>query len=339
MEQTLEQLKAENAAQVTQPEVDPQTTPDDELDTPAEAGGEVTPEAEGGDGSAPEADVEDWMKSDDQASQSAGERKFTDQDVAAAKSKLRAKLETRHQTEIEQLQQQLEEERRKNQQVPQLGDKPRLEQFYEMENPEEAFAEAIVEWKLKASSAEQQAAHQQYEQQRRALEMRQRIEQRVDQHYERAQKLAEASGISPEQYQYADRSVREAVEAVFPNGGGEAVTNMLIANLKEGSEKVFYHLGVNQARRTEFQNLLKEDPTGLMAAAHLGKLSAELSNPARKTSNAPKPATQIQGDRQTTEAGRALHQKYKDAHKSGDVQTALSLKRKARDSGVNTQNW
>lgn len=336
--QTLEQLRAENEAQVTQPEVDPQTAPEDELDTPAEASGEVTPEAEGGDGSAPEVEVEDWMKGDDQESQS-GEKKFTDHDVAAAKKKLRARIEQKD-SEIERLQRELEEERRKSSAVPQVGDKPTIEQFYETsDTPEADYARAMVKWELAQEQAKRIAQEQQYQQQRNALEQQQRIETSVDQHYERAHKLAEASGITPELYQSADRNVREAVEAVFPNGGGEVVTNALIANMGEGSEKVFYHLGVNQARRTQFQTLLKEDPTGLKASVYLGKLSAELSNPARKTSNAPKPATQIQGDRQTTEAGRALHQKYKDASKSGDIQKAISLKREAKASGVNTQDW
>lgn len=338
MEQTLEQLKAENAAQVTQPEVEPQTTLEGELDTPAEASGEVTPEAEGGDGSAPEVEVEDWMKGDDQESQGA-EKKFTDHDVAAAKKKLRARIEQKD-SEIERLQRELEEERRKSSAVPQVGDKPTIEQFYETsDTPEADYARAMVKWELAQEQAKRIAQEQQYQQQRNALEQQQRIETSVDQHYERAHKLAEASGITPELYQSADRNVREAVEAVFPNGGGEVVTNALIANMGEGSEKVFYHLGVNQARRTQFQTLLKEDPTGLKASVYLGKLSAELSNPARKTSNAPKPATQIQGDRQTTEAGRALHQKYKDAHKSGDIQKAISIKREARAAGADTQNW
>lgn len=117
------------------------------------------------------------------------------------------------------------------------------------------------------------------------------------------------------------------------------VTNALIASLGEGSEKVLYNLGVNQARRTELVNLLKEDKSGLRASMFLGKLAGELSSPQRKKSNAPAPATQIQGDRQTTEQGRALHQKYKDAHKSGNVQKAIELKRQARSAGVDTQTW
>lgn len=335
----LEQLKAENEALEQTPAANPQEAPDEVTGAEAAAAEVDTTLAEGGDGGATEADAEDWMRGDDQASQSAGERKFTDQDVAAAKNKLRAKLETRHQSEIEKLQQELEAERRRNQQVPQVGDKPRMEQFYDKDNPEEAFAEALVEWKLSASAAQQHQANQQYEQQRQAIEQQRNIETSVDQHYERAAKLAEASGITPELYQAADRNVREAVEAVFPNGGGEHITNALIANLGDGSEKVLYHLGVNQARRTELQKLLREDQTGLRASIYLGKLSAELTNPARKTSNAPKPATQIQGDRQTTEAGRALHQKYKDAHKAGNVQKAITLKREAKAAGVDTREW
>lgn len=339
MEKTLEQLKAENASLEQQPAAVPQNAPDEVIDEAAEVNEPVDTDAEGGDGNPDtEAEGDDWTKGDDQESQGA-EKKFTDSDIAAAKTKLRAKLDRQHQSELEKLQAQLEEERRKNLSVPQVGDKPKLEQFYDKDNPEEAFAEALVDWKLKASAAQQQSQHQQYEQQRQSLEVQRRIEQSVDQHYERAAKLAEASGISPELYQAADLKVRETIEAIFPGGGGEQITNALIANLGEGSEKVLYNLGVNQARRNELAKLLQEDKSGLRASVYLGKLAGELSAPTRKKSNAPAPAAQIQGDRQTTEQGRALHQKYKDAHKSGDVQKAIQLKRQARDAGVDTKTW
>lgn len=339
MEQTLEQLKAENAAREATQAPNPQDDAGEVIDEAADVDEPIEQTAESDEGEPDtQAEAEDWAKGDDHESQGAG-KKFTDQDVAAAKNKLRAKLDRQHQSEIEKLQLQLEEERRKHQQVPQIGEKPKLEQFYDQDNPEEAFAEALVDWKLKASAAQQQVSHQQYEHQRKALEVQRRIEQSVDQHYERAAKLAEASGITPELYQSADLKVREAIESVFPGGGGEGVTNALIANLGEGSEKVLYNLGVNQARRNELVNLLKEDQSGLRASVFLGKLAAELSAPQRKKSNAPAPATQVNGDRSTTEAGRALHQRYKDAHKSGDSQKAFDIKREARAKGIITQTW
>lgn len=339
MEQTLEQLRAENAAREAEQAPTPQEDASEVSDEAANVDEPGDLDAEPGEGeSEAAAEADDWKKGDDQESQGA-DKKFTDQDVAAAKSKLRAKLDRQHQSEIEKLQQQLEEERRKHQQVPQIGERPKLENFYDHDNPEEAFAEALVDWKLKSSVAQQQASHQQYEQQRQALEVQRRIEKSVDQHYERAAKLAEASGITPELYQSADLKVREAIESVFPGGGGEGVTNALIANLGEGSEKVLYNLGVNQARRNELVNLLKEDQTGLRASVYLGKLAAELSAPQRKKSNAPAPATQVKGDRPTTEAGRALFKKYQDASKSGDIGLAVRLKREAKASGVNTQTW
>lgn len=339
MTKTLEELRKENAEREIEQAEAPQAGAvevNDEAAQETQATDQAAEPGEGGDESG--AETEGWMKGDDQESQGAGEKKFTDRDVAAAKSKLRAKVEKKE-SEIEQLKAQLEEERRKSQAAPQVGAKPKLEDFYDKDYPEEAFAEALVEWKLNAGSAQQRAQEQQYEQQRRALDTQQRIESSVDQHYERAAKLAEASGITPELYQSADRNVREAIEAVFPNGGGEQVTNALIHNLGDGSEKVLYHLGVNQARRTELQNILRDDPTGLRAATFLGKLSAEVTSPVRKKSSAPAPAAQIQGDRPTTEAGRAMLKKYNDAHKSGDISGAIRLKREAKAAGVNTSTW
>src|SRR5690606_24954445 len=123
---------------------------------------------------------------------------------------------------------------RSQQQVPQVGEKPRREQFYDKDDPDEAYAEALVDWKLNAGAAQRQATTQQYEQQHQALVQQQRIEQSVDQHYERAEKLAAASKIKAEDYQAADLRVRSAIDQVFP-GGGEQITNALIAHLGEGS--------------------------------------------------------------------------------------------------------
>lgn len=338
MDQTLEELRAENArleqdkanasqAQQSQPEPAARQEDDD-----VQA---ANPDDQTDDGAV---EAESWMQSDDQASQDAGKTpKFTDSDIGAAKQKLRAKLEREHQSETEKLRARIAElEQAKSAPVVQVGEKPRREQFYEMDDPDEAYSEAMVEWKLATMRAEHQKTSQQVDQERRALERMQSVTQSVDQHYGRAAKLAEASGIAPEVYQSADLRVRQAVDQVFP-GGGDGIVDSLIANIGEGSEKVFYNLGVNNKRLSELERLLREDPTGLRASVYLGRLSAELSAPAKRTSNAPAPAAQAQGDANTTASGAALQRQYKDA--GGDVEKRISIKRKAKAAGVDTSSW
>ncbi|MGE8450806.1 MAG: hypothetical protein ACN6OP_09380 [Pseudomonadales bacterium] len=317
MDQTLEELRAENAAAEAAAKPVPQT---DEPEAGAvEAAGTTTTDdlAEGGEGEeGQQAEPEAWMKGDDQESQGA-DKKFTDSDIGAAKAKLRAKLEKQHQSELEELRAQLEKQRSES--VPQqLPARPKREDFYDKDDPDEAYIDALADWKVKEGLAQQHANSQ---------------------HYERAAVLAAASGISTELYQSADRRVREAVQGVFGGESGEHITNALIASLGEGSEKVLYNLGVSPKRLNELTSKLAQDPSGIQASIYLGKLSAELTSPPRKTSNAPAPAASVLGDANTTDAGKALQRKYLEAHKRGDVQAAFNIRGEAKAAKINVNSW
>lgn len=336
MDKTLEELRAENAAAEAANAQVPQTGANDADDAAANDLNDADDHADDQDDEdGAKAEPESWMKGDDQESHGA-EKKFTDKDIGAAKARLRSKLDETK-SELEQLRQQLEDERRKNV-VQQPSAKPKRDDFYDQDDPDEAYTEALADWKVKDALGRQHSETQQYEFQRKQLEAQQAIETGVDQHYERAAKLAAASGISPELYQSADLRVRSAIDGVFP-GGGEQVTNSLIACLGEGSEKVFYNLGVSPKRLAELVSKLQADPSGLQASTFLGRLSAELTAPVRRTSNAPAPATTVQGDANTSEVGKGLHRKYQEAHKKGDTQAAFNIRREAKAKQINTQTW
>lgn len=337
MDQTLEELRAENAAAQQNATETPQV---EETDAGAEAAADLNTDddhaddLEGEEGQ--QAEPESWMKGDDQESQGA-EKKFTDKDIGAAKAKLRAKLEREKQSELDELRQQLEEMRR-NTVVPQVSAKPNREDFYDQDDPDDAYTLAVARWMIKEERTKEHNETQQYEQQRKQLEVQQAISDGVDQHYERAAELAAKSGISPELYQSSDLRVRSAIDGVFP-GGGEQITNSLIASLGEGSEKVFYNLGVSPKRLSELTDKLAKDPSGLQASIYLGKLSAELTAPLRKKSNTPAPATTVQGDANTTDIGKGLHRKYLEAHKRGDTQAAFDARREAKAKNINVKSW
>lgn len=337
MEQSLEDLRAQNAADEAAANAVPQTEEAKADDTAAAGDTGADDHADDqGDQQDQQAEPEDWMKGDDQESQEAG-KKFTDGDIGAAKAKLRAKLEKQHQSELDELRAQLEAQRAAA--APQPAGRPKRDDFYDHDDPDDAYAEALMEWKLSTAVAQKTAQNQQYEQQRRQLEARQKIDTGVEQHYERAAVLAAASGISPDLYQSADRKVREAIQGVFGGESGEHVTNALIAKLGEGSEKVMYKLGVSPKALAELTAKLRDDPEGLQAAMYLGRLSAEITSPARKTSNTPAPATNVQGDANTKDLSASFLRRYQEAHKRGDTQAAFDIRSEAKGKKINVSSW
>ncbi|QZA71249.1 scaffolding protein [Pseudomonas phage AH02] len=337
MAMTLEELRAENAAEEAKAAAVPQTDAEEVEDDAGDEEFDDTDQADDQDEEQEQTpEPEGWMKGDTQESRGA-EKKFTDSDVGAAKAKMRAKLEKQHQSELDQLRAQLEEARSR-QVEPKPSARPRRDDFFDHDDPDDAYTEALADWKVQEALAKQNAGTQQYEQQRKQLEAHAQMSSKVDQHYERAAKLAQQSGITPENYQSADYRVRNAIEGLYP-GKGEQITDELIASVGEGSEKVMYALGVNQKRLGEFLETMRNDPRGIATAIHLGKLATELTTPARKKSKAPAPATDVQGDMQTSDKGKGLHRKYLEARKSGDAQKAFDIRREARTAKINVDSW
>lgn len=340
MSKTLEELRAENAA--AEAAANPAPQADEPEAEEVAAAGTITDDdlAEGGEGGeGQQAEPEDWMKGDDQESHGA-EKKFSDGDIGIIKAKVRAKVERQKQTELDELRAQLRElqSARAPQSQP-ASPKPKREDFWEHEDPDEAYSEALVDWKLNTAVAQKREETAQQEAQRRQIEERVQVGTKVDQHYERAAKLAAASGISAELYKSADQKVRDAIEDVFPGGGGEVITDLLIASLGEGSEMVFYKLGRSQAHLSELVTKLKQNPKGNDAFVYLGRLSAELTVPARKRSNTPAPATNVQGDANATDLSRTLLRRYQEAHKRGDTQAAFEIRSEAKGKQINVKSW
>lgn len=333
----LDQLRAENAAQEASRAAPPQDAPDEENVNAADGQEDDTQDAdldESDEGA--KVDAEDWMKGDEPESQGA-EKKFTDSDVAAAKKKLRAKVEAKD-TEIDELRKQLEQIRAQQHQAPQVGAKPTREQFYDQDDPDEAYTAAVARWTYNAEAAQQQAQRQRLEQERAVVEQAQAVKVSVDQHFERAEKLIEQSGIAPELYQSADGRVRNRLEDIFP-GEGDQVTDFLISLIGDGSERVMYNLGVRKDRLEELARRLQDNSKGLSASVFLGELKKELTVPAKRKSNAPAPAAQIQGDAKVSDNASKLLRQYKEAHAKGNVQAAFDLKSQAKQVGINTKTW
>lgn len=326
---TLDELKKENAADekaVTQdPPADPPADPPQ--DPPEEPKADDPPKEEDPPADPPEPD--DWMKGEEEPAP-----QFTDSDVAKVRRKYKAEAKATKEENVE-LRKELDELKKKIETpVPaQTTDKPKREAFKTVED----YAEALTDWKLKNFKSENQSVQAAQQKEQAKKEHAQKVAAAVDEHYGRAVKLSEKSGIKPETYQAADRVVREAIDSIFPDTG-DAVTDALISSIGAGSEKVFYNLGVNPARRAELVKLLNEDRSGIKAAVYLGRLNTELSAPAKRESKAPDPPDPIQGDKANKGGDGGKLKKAYDAAKD-DVQKRLDLKKQAKAQGIDTKAW
>lgn len=164
------------------------------------------------------------------------------------------------------------------------------------------------------------------------------LDKSVDSHYERAGKLIDDSGISSEVFKKADEIVRHTIESIRPKQG-DLITDQMISLLSEGSEKVMFFLGRNKTALAEVKGLLAEDSSGMKAAIYLGQQKERLTNPKRKTSQAPPPANKASGDDVPNAKSGAFKKKYDKAHKEGNSQAAYNAKKKARVAGVDVSSW
>lgn len=275
--------------------------------------------------------AEAWMASEEDSD--ADDLKFTDGDAASIRKKYKARADKKD-DENDQLRQRITELENKKPTVDAMKDKPKRDDF----DSEDEFHEAVTDYKIdlrdnKNNAANASAAKKQ------ALDLRDKqVSTDLDAHYVRAHALAAKSKITPETYQAADLKVRKALEVIFPKDG-DAICDTLISITGEGSEKVFYHLGVNPTKLGKFIELLKKDRNGMAASSYLGRLNAELAQPAKRVSKAPAPGADVQGGSVGAGTDKNLQKQYKAAHKAGDVQKAFNIKKKAKAAKIDVKDW
>lgn len=336
----LSDLKEANAELEKEPLEEPQA-PDEEIETEAV---EVEPEeteevAETSDEEPGEAKTETWMEADDEE-EDAGSAKFNDSDMAGVRKKYKHKLEKKedaHNDKISDLEAKIA--RLEQSREPAVKGRPKRADFDDKDDPEGDYIEALTDWKISQNQASQSAKNASTEVKRQRDATQQVINEGVDQHYTRVEKLAKASNMSPDACRVADQNVREAINGVI-DGGGDAVTEKLIASLGEGSETVFLNLGINKKRLSKLTSLLTEDRTGIKAAMYVGELKTELNAPRKKTTQARKPAKTATGDgTKLNGEAKSLKTAYDKAVKTGDAQARISTRRKAKQAGVSVSDW
>lgn len=331
----LAKLKAQNAEQDTETLTEVPTEVIEEVEI--EAGEVAKVEVEAGEptaeteGTVPEAEA--WMVADEPESE--GSDQVPLKAHIAMKTKLKGRVSERD-AELEALKTENEALKNQGQQVAQPQSTVTAVPLEGDFNNIADYQSAMQKWVTSSNQAENQTAQRSQAQSQAARQ----LEESVDSHYQRAAELASKSSIAPETYQKADMQVRQAVDAVLP-GRGDLVTDQMIARLGNGSEKVFYHIGINKVAQAKFQQALLSDQSGITAAMYLGELKTSLTAPASKLSKAPKPAAKVQGDESGTKTGDAkkLHEKYDAAHKRGSIQAAYNAKKEAKAAGVDVTTW
>ena len=278
-------------------------------------------------------DVEPWMQSDDDVSPM-----FKSSDIKAAKTKLRAKLERKHNEETESLKAEIEELKQKVSQpaatVKAAPSRPKYDDF----DTDEAYEKALDEYYEQKIESKLTGRDERIAQESKVRELQQKVVQSVDQHYERAEKLLTQHGIDPDVYRQADENVRRMADNVM-KGKGDQVIDQLISRLGGESEKVFYYVGKNINALNELQSALVSDPSGLEAAMLLGQMKAKVSMPEKRQSKAPKPPTQLNGDESSASSTSGYRKKYLAAHKSKDAAKAFTIRREAKKAGVDVSKW
>jgi hypothetical protein len=331
---SLEELKRENAEAESASQDEPQTDENDDVEVVEES----EEEAESTEGSEDQAntkedDIEAWMHGEDDNSPNDSET-VPLSDLIKMRTKLKSKVHDKD-DQIQELKAKIESMEQSLRQQPEkaASGKPNRGDFLEHDDPEEAYIDALTEWKSGESRRKAEAE----EAENRLKAQRQELDRRVESHYQRVSELLDTHKIKPDVYKAADLNLRKAADAALP-GHGDMVFDALISQIGEGSDKLVMYVGNNQARRAEFQQAMVDDPNGLKAMRLIGKWESEMSKPVRRTSSAPPPARDVDKDASTV-SQEGMRRKYKSAHEKGDVQKAFDLKREARAKNIDVSNW
>ncbi|MEE8288929.1 MAG: hypothetical protein V3R25_05905 [Nitrosomonadaceae bacterium] len=280
------------------------------------------------DDGAPVIAQEDWMQSEASDSQSNDLTEVPDAVWAAVRKGAKAKAERvdeAHQSELAKMQAQIDAMSNQPRQNPVNAGRPQRSDFHDHDMPDDAYDDAM--YLFRRQQEQQQLTQNDNKRLQDEFESNQDLA--LNNHYSRAEALSK-QGISAEHYKHSDLTVRNLL--------GNDLTNRLITDVGEGSEKVFYQLGRNPTKLAELKRAMDEDPRGIKAILLLGKMSSGLSAQTKRKTLAPAPAAQANGGQGggSSKDGKSAYEK---ASNSGDTSEAFNLRRAAKAAGTDTSNW
>jgi hypothetical protein len=330
---SLEELKRENAGLESEVE----ETPNPEVEKQEEAVEETEVESENTEGSeesegTEEESIEPWMRCDDQTSQK--DETVPVSDLIKMRQKLKGKNQDQKQ-EIEELKTEIKNlKANAPQPVVSAAAKPKREDFLDADDPEEAYIDALSDWKISQSAAIESQRKQRKQQEKAQAE----VQKRVDDHLERAAKLCSDHKLSTDIYLSADSKFRDAVNSAFPEAKENAMPDAIISQIGDGSEKLVMYIGNSERRSGELQSALMRDPSGLAAMRLIGKWESEIQVPKTRVSKAQKPAVRVKPG-ESADVSSGLRKKYQSHHDKGNAQKAFEVKRAAKAQNIDTSNW
>lgn len=146
----------------------------------------------------------------------------------------------------------------------------------------------------------------------------------------RAAKFATDNKVNIDRVADALNVATDAIDSAVNLDGALA---WLLDSVGDGGERVGYHLGTNENARTQLIGLLKDDPSGIKAAAHMARLADKLKpKQSRQISKAPEPDQPVKGD---SSASTATAKKLQAAYdKETDFGKLVKIREQADRLGV-----
>lgn len=187
---------------------------------------------------------------------------------------------------------------------------------------ESKYQAALVQYQQQTLEQKLAEIEQKRLQEQRAKIVQQQLEQSVAEHYQRVETL----GVSAEEFIPAEKTLRDTF--------GDVAIDQMIDAIGDGSEKVVYHLGLNQSERDKVAQLVQQDPSGLKAMTYLGRLAVKLSSeaPQKKISQAPAADRPVSGG-STPNTGGAILKRLKQLDGMSNRDQFREYKRKLIAAG------
>ena len=210
------------------------------------------------------------------------------------------------------------------------SDAPSFPQMYEdgIETKEQYDA-AIKKWWADMDTYQNRHKGAETANQNAKEEYRKRIEGYTKSVAGAAAKFASENKISVDRV--AD-ALNTATSEIDEATGVEGSMVYLLDSVGEGKDRVGFYLGTNETAREQLKGLLRKDPNGLSAIAHMTRLAEKLKPKQRKqVSRAPEPDESLKGDADTTIEAKKLQEQY---DKEEDFSKLVDIRRKARALGI-----
>lgn len=327
---SLEELRAQAEAEETKAE-----QPEAEADEPEQE----EPEQE----ETEEPEAEEAEESDDFELELEGEpepdqQKYDPVEVLQHKLSRERKKKQKARSEVDELKEQisrLTEMMQGGQQQPQQAApqaqsaaEPKIPDLYDsgIDGDRDKYDRAMKKWFQDYQAY--QNRHQQAEQAQN--QNRERFESMTKELATRAAKFASEHKVSVDRVADAlDKATSEVDEAT----GIEGALAYLLDSVGDGSERVAYYIGTNNGAMSQIKGLLKDDPQGFKAIAHMTRLAEKLKpKHSRKVSKAPEPDQPLRGDSSKSSPSAKKVQDMWDKAKTPDEM--MAARRKARELGV-----